>query len=509
MENVKRFMAAFQGFDAAHGQTIIMGTKKNGKEEARSRIIREPLTEELIKKHLKGEVGVGSIPITKEHTCCFGVIDVDTYPLDHMVLWAKCDALSLPAVVCRSKSGGAHIYFFIEGWISAADIRDKLSEIAAVLGYGGSEIFPKQTQLLVERGDVGNFINLPYFDSKRTLRPAYKSDGTEATLDEFLDIVDERKVSPKDFMDLQLGSGTDFLPDWPPCLSHLTKNGIPEGGRNTTLFNVGLVYKQSHPESWKQKLEEHNRQYCDPPISASEIVALQNQLDRKEYFYQCKQTPLNQFCNKSLCKSKAYGIGNGGDVEIGSLSVVLSEPRVWFLDFADKRLELTTEQLQMPIQFQRACLEQINYMPPRLKETDWQAIINSALEKCTEIEVPPELTKRGIFFSILEDFCTGRVQAQSPEEMWLGKPWTEEGKTYFKLQALLDYMKTKSFFEYTRGQIQERIKELNENNEASITKRIKKSDGTSKTIRVWCVPEFEGGENDIPDVEITAEEMPF
>ena len=104
-------------------------------------------------------------------------------------------------------------------------------------------------------------------------------------------------------------------------------------------------------------------------------------------------------------------------MEIGSLSVVLSEPRVWFLDFADKRLELTTEQLQMPIQFQRACLEQINYMPPRLKETDWQAIINSALEKCTEIEVPPELTKRGIFFSILEDFCTGRVQAQSPERL--------------------------------------------------------------------------------------------
>ena len=163
----------------------------------------------------------------------------------------------------------------------------------------------------------------------------------------------------------------------------------------------------------------------------------------------------------------------------------------------------------MPIQFQRACLEQINYMPPRLKETDWQAIINSALEKCTEIEVPPELTKRGIFFSILEDFCTGRVQAQSPEEMSLGKPWTEEGKTYFKLQALLDYMKTKGFFEYTRGQIQERIKELNENNEASIVKRVKKSDGTSKTVRVWCVPEFESGENDIPDVEITAEEMPF
>ena len=123
--------------------------------------------------------------------------------------------------------------------------------------------------------------------------------------------------------------------------------------------------------------------------------------------------------------------------------------------------------------------------------------------------MPPELTKRGIFFSILEDFCTGRVQAQSPEEMSLGKPWTEEGKTYFKLQALLDYMKTKSFFEYTRGQIQERIKELNDGDEATTVRAYKKSDGSWKSVRVWYVPEFEGGENNIPDVEITAEEMPF
>ena len=28
----------------------------------------------------------------------------------------------------------------------------------------GSEIFPKQTEILVERGDTGNFLNLPYYD---------------------------------------------------------------------------------------------------------------------------------------------------------------------------------------------------------------------------------------------------------------------------------------------------------------------------------------------------------
>jgi hypothetical protein len=29
-----------------------------------------------------------------------------------------------------------------------------------MLGYEGCEIFPKQTEILVERGDTGNFLNL-------------------------------------------------------------------------------------------------------------------------------------------------------------------------------------------------------------------------------------------------------------------------------------------------------------------------------------------------------------
>ena len=50
------------------------------------------------------------------------------------------------------------------GW----EFRDTAGEISAFLGYGGCEVFLKQEQLLVERGDVGNFINLPYFDSEQT-----------------------------------------------------------------------------------------------------------------------------------------------------------------------------------------------------------------------------------------------------------------------------------------------------------------------------------------------------
>ena len=53
----------------------------------------------------------------------------------------------LPLVVCRSKSGGAHVFLFIKNWIEAKVLQDTLTSISASLGYAGSEIFPKQVKL--------------------------------------------------------------------------------------------------------------------------------------------------------------------------------------------------------------------------------------------------------------------------------------------------------------------------------------------------------------------------
>ena len=71
-------------------------------------IVKQPLTKELIQEHLDGKKGIGSIPINKDNNCYFGVLDIDTYPIDHVEIRKKCEKLKLPLVVCRSKSGGAH-----------------------------------------------------------------------------------------------------------------------------------------------------------------------------------------------------------------------------------------------------------------------------------------------------------------------------------------------------------------------------------------------------------------
>ena len=188
-------MAAFAGSDVAHGQTQIGNTRRNGKTEAKSFVVREPITEDLVAQHLKGETGVGQIPIRSDNKCKFGAIDIDTYPMDHRALADKIQEHNIPVVLCRSKSGGAHLFLFLDDWYLAVDVREYLIEIAAAIGYSGCEIFPKQDQILVERGDVGNFINLPYFAADQTTRYAINGTSDALDLEYFLDLVDKKTVS--------------------------------------------------------------------------------------------------------------------------------------------------------------------------------------------------------------------------------------------------------------------------------------------------------------------------
>ena len=55
------------------------------------------------------------------------------------------------------------VYFFFKDALKAEFVQSKLTELAASLGHAEGEIFPKQTTILVDRGDTGNGLNMPYF----------------------------------------------------------------------------------------------------------------------------------------------------------------------------------------------------------------------------------------------------------------------------------------------------------------------------------------------------------
>ena len=197
MTDITRFKAIFSGLDIAYGTYRIEKAKDNGKQAGKAVVVRKPPTDDLWVKHLQGvDPSLGIIPIRADNSCIWGCVDIDQYPLDLAGLVKKVRHLNLPLVVCRSKSGGAHVFLFTTVPVSAYDMQRYLKTAAALLGEAGREIFPKQTEILVERGDTGNFLNLPYFGGDDGLRYGIKDDGTSASMEEFYEMYDKYVQSP-------------------------------------------------------------------------------------------------------------------------------------------------------------------------------------------------------------------------------------------------------------------------------------------------------------------------
>ena len=71
-----------------------------------------PLTEDIILKHVKGEITIGIYPLLPGDLCNFLAIDFDkkTYEKDVTEFWNICDEFDIPVYVERSRSGNGHMY---------------------------------------------------------------------------------------------------------------------------------------------------------------------------------------------------------------------------------------------------------------------------------------------------------------------------------------------------------------------------------------------------------------
>ena len=339
------------------------------------------------------------------------------------------------------------------------------------------------------------------------MRYCFNKKAEAMELPEFLAAVDKGKVSASELNEMTLGGKREHFTDGPYCLEVMTSQGAITEFRNIFMFAVGVYCRMKWPDDWKKHHEEYNRMLCKPALGAGEIINIQKSLEKKEYYYQCDVCPLKDHCDKDLCKTRPFGVGTEAPdaAHIGGLTILLSEPRLYFMDVDGRRLQLTTEQLQNQMLWQRACMEQIDLMPPIMKPQKWQATINSLMNNSTKLAVPEELTLSGQFRDHIKNFCTSRIRAMAPEELEMGKPWTEDGVTKFKIEGLMDYLKNRDWRHWSKAQVQEGIKDLNGSGKCHGHQNIMKQ-GKRTTIRVWFVPAFDYEE---PKKENDNDEIPF
>jgi len=432
MENIRKFTEIFEGLDRAHGVTKVTESISNGtKIKGKSFVKREPVTDELWQKHLEGIDSLGVIPINDENKCKWGCIDIDSYAgFDHKQLINKIKNLNLPLIVFRSKSGGAHVFLFTSDYVSAASMQDKLNEIRSVLGYGGSEVFPKQRELK-SKDDTGNFLNLPYFNGDRTTRYAFDKDGNAVTLDGFFNLYEDTKVI--DIETIKVERPKSEYSDGPPCIELMMQNRVGEGGRNNALFHYGVYAKSKWPQNWKSKIVIFNESAMEQPLSDTEVNIITKQHDKKDWGYKCNDQPMCSLCDKKLCKTRKFGIGQEAVFpNLTDLQVVNLEEPYYYMNVDGDRLYLdSAKHLTNQALFQEECVKQLRFNPPTLKTNEWKQKTNILLEGA-EITEPAEGTgTKDILKNYLEDYCLNRVKKDDFEDLKNGGTYTKDEYHYF------------------------------------------------------------------------------
>ena len=495
-----RFRDRFAGLDRAHGRYTIKGTKGRKVDGAAS-LVREPLTTEAWTAHLGGKVGVGVVPIRDDATCRWGAIDVDDYDVDHDAIERAARGLKFPLVVCRSKSGGAHLFLFLSEPVPAELVRAKLMEMALALGFAGVEVFPKQAKLASKK-DFGSWLNMPYFDAAQTARYATwrgKALGAEAFLDYAGKVaLDEVALTALRFEEEPL------LVDGPPCLQVLARTGFPEGSRNHALFDAGVYFrKRFGDENWGPQLDEFNRRFVRPALGHSEVSNCQKSVMKKNYVYRCKEQPIVAVCNRAICLTRKYGISGASDdpgVTFGTMLKLTSQPPMYIWDVNGERLELTADELMTQRKFHRVCFERLDRWPSLVPERTWMILVQQRLDNLEYQETPEDTSADGIIWQVLEDFCALRPHGRSRDELLQGLPYTEKGVTHFRSSDLLRYIEQQRI----RGYSQKRIWLSLRRGGALYGRWTLKG----REVKWWSVPAF-GRETEPLDVPRRTDEEDF
>lgn len=493
---VDRFAALFEGLRRVYGRYEVAADAvpdEEGKLTGKRSTRHGEVTRALYEDHLRGRIGLGIVPINDASEVRFGAIDVDVYPLDLVALNVKCALLELPVVLCRTKSGGAHLYLFTREFVPAELMRMKLLECAVALGYPSEiEVFPKQTRLASDR-DEGNWINVPYQDADDTSRYALGPDGQRLTLEGFLVYAEEMALTRQeldDFVPKAVGEAADDFRNGPPCLQTLAVRGFGDW-QNNGLFSVGVYLRKRYKHGWEEKLAEYNRRYMNPPLDDKDLRATTKSLTKKKYSYMCKQEPICSVCSKQVCLTREFGIGGAvGDagVVFGDLIILETDPPVWIWDVDGARMELATDALMDQRKFHAQAMERIKKWPKYIDNDEWQAMVREKLEKAQRVAVPEDSTKEGQLWVYLSRFCTSRVVGKSLDELLQGKPFTESGRTYFCSSDFLGYLSNHRMSGVSEREMFRILRKKGVEHHFKIIK--------GKGLNYWSVPAFDAQNED-------------
>lgn len=496
-QQLELFKTFFSGMTEGHGTSRLTGKKheskdeKNGKIEAKSWWVDEPVTDEHWKSHLLGEIMLGISPITSESKAKFVVVDVDKYatPAQNEAMVKTIYKHNTPLVPFRSKSGGLHIYLFFKDFITGQQAKIAGAQFRRLLGLDiKTEVFPKQD--IVKEGGKGGWLNMPYFAHEETTRFAITRSIENYTLDEALLTIKEKLQTYESVMEYL--RNTSFG-DGPPCLQTIAFSGETDH-RNNYLFNVARYAKTKHGEDFPHVVEQANDNLTKRLEEREVIVSVIRSFTKKDYAYMCKEAPIVSFCDKAECKLREYGVGGQkiSNLDYEELTQYKTDPPYYEWKISGALLKFFTEQEILNQQVFRALIfRHLHNLPYRIEDEEWTKIINTASAniKIVEVDINDDISPGGVFRRHLITFLMDRSLSSQQKHILTGSVYEdkEQGLFVFQPHRFLEYLEHKNFKGFSTVEIHSRIKDFAAK---PITYTIidEAAKGENTQVRVWGIP---------------------
>ena len=528
MALVEDFVSLFPGFMGNHGICCPDRPKKKQIWTANA-----PVTREKWEAHLKSEPvtdfknrvlawGLVIVPVNNDGKCKFGVLDFDIHFEGCTVDLNKLDSFILekrwPFLLCRSRSGSAHLYLFLKEFIQAPKMKKLLAYFKNELEVYGSEnfisydeqiyldkekpmpdieIFPKQNKMTANL--YGNGINLPYLGGLKPQDPSELDrycihDNVILSLKGFIELAEKSRIGAHQ-INFYMENNHDNAP---PCVLKMMKHGY---STNNGYYQAGVYLKNRFETEIEKRLLEIWEQYNkdlneNDPFKAQDIIKIARSVqNNKEYHYKCNENPMAELCDKQICLTRKYGI-SGDNVlpNIGPIKMLNTVPPIWKVFVNGNMVEVSAAQLMSYRLFRLAVLEQIQKIIPMLKDKQWTKMITDIINNNLEIiKAPREASIEGEIEELLWEFLnqadrhfpTDEKEMKHRDVIMLGRPliqWRKEEKViYFKKIDFRKFLRDIHRINIAQHTLFNILSKIGVEN---TTLRINESDVKSKTIRV-------------------------
>lgn len=222
-----------------------------------------PLTDQVLYKHLAGEIVIGVYPLLPDDTCYFLAVDFDEadWREDVTAFAQSCRELDVPVALEISRSGnGAHAWIFFERNVPASEARllgsaiiSHTCERTRQLTLGSYDrLFPNQDSM--PKGGFGNLIALP-------LQKLARARGGSVFVDETLEPYPDQWAFLANIQPMQVR-------DIAPATLRAS------GGRHP--LDVADLTDDDDAKPWQRTPEKTQKLTC--PLPASVRVTLANQI---------------------------------------------------------------------------------------------------------------------------------------------------------------------------------------------------------------------------------------